>query len=164
MITCRYERELEGGSRPPLRLITTQDAPPTGPMVFCISNITWKEGGVTEDGFPLDAQPHLELTDGWYRLRAEVDEPMARAARRGVLCVGRKIAVAGARVSPAYTAFIDLLLILCHSLSLLVRKGWKCWMPMIRATFDFLEIPRTWHLGTPSSAFSVHLSSRASQA
>lgn len=67
-------------------------------MILCISGITWLDGGVTEDGFPLDTKPELELTDGWYRLRAEVDAPLARAIRRGLICVGRKIAMAGARV------------------------------------------------------------------
>lgn len=97
----RYERELNGGSRPALRLITTQDAPAALPMVLCVSNVTWTEGGLTEDGHPIEPYPELEVTDGWYRMRAEVDAPMARAVRRGVICVGRKIAVAGARVCPS---------------------------------------------------------------
>jgi breast cancer 2 susceptibility protein len=89
----RYERELEGGSRPALRLITTQDAPSTAPMVLCISAITWPTGEGPS------AKPVLEVTDGWYRLRAEVDAPLARAVRKRVLRIGRKIVVAGARVS-----------------------------------------------------------------
>lgn len=42
--------------------------------------------------------PELEVTDGWYRLRAEVDAPLARAIRRGVIRAGRKISVADAKV------------------------------------------------------------------
>ena len=38
------------------------------------------------------------MTDGWYRLRAQIDESLARAVRKGILRVGRKIGVAGARV------------------------------------------------------------------
>ena len=46
--------------------------------------------------------PELEITDGWYKLRAEVDGPLARAIRRGVIRVGRKIGVVDAKVcSPA---------------------------------------------------------------
>jgi breast cancer 2 susceptibility protein len=67
-------------------------------MVLCVSNVTWSEAGKTEDGFPIDPQPELEVTDGWYRLRAKVDKPLSRAVRRGIIRVGRKIAVAGARV------------------------------------------------------------------
>jgi BRCA2, oligonucleotide/oligosaccharide-binding, domain 1 len=42
--------------------------------------------------------PELEVTDGWYRLRAEVDGPLVRAIRRGVIKAGRKISVANAKV------------------------------------------------------------------
>lgn len=51
-----------------------------------------------DDGIPLLPHPAFELTDGWYRLRARVDEVLARAARRGVIRVGRKISVSGASV------------------------------------------------------------------
>ncbi|PPQ69780.1 hypothetical protein CVT26_014168 [Gymnopilus dilepis] len=95
----RYERELNTGIRPTLRKIATQDAPAAFPMVLCVSNVFWSERGVTEDGLPIDPHPELEVTDGWYRLRAQVDLPMARAVRKGVIRVGRKIGVAGARLS-----------------------------------------------------------------
>ncbi|KII94288.1 hypothetical protein PLICRDRAFT_99668, partial [Plicaturopsis crispa FD-325 SS-3] len=95
----RYERELNSGSRPALRLIVTQDAPASCPMVLCVSGITWSEGGVTDDGMPVPPHPELEVSDGWYRLRAQVDEPMARAVRRGLVRIGRKLAVAGAKLS-----------------------------------------------------------------
>ncbi|KAF9567810.1 hypothetical protein CPC08DRAFT_626275 [Agrocybe pediades] len=95
----RYERELNGGSRPPLRKIANQDAPAAFPMVLCVSNIFWSPGGVTEDGSPIEPHPELEVTDGWYRLRAQIDLPMARAVRTGVIRIGRKIGVAGARLS-----------------------------------------------------------------
>lgn len=94
----RYEKELNGGSRPALRLITTQDSPASSPMVLCISNIFWSESGVTSDGLAIAACPELEVTDGWYKLRATVDPPLARAIERGAIRVGRKIAVAGAKV------------------------------------------------------------------
>ncbi|KAJ7269415.1 hypothetical protein B0H12DRAFT_1208887 [Mycena haematopus] len=94
----RYERELNGGVRPPLRCIATQDAPASCPMVLCVSNITWSEPGMTDDGIPIPPHPELEVTDGWYRLRAQVDAPLARAVRRGAISVGRKIGVVGARL------------------------------------------------------------------
>ncbi|KJA28356.1 hypothetical protein HYPSUDRAFT_696943 [Hypholoma sublateritium FD-334 SS-4] len=95
----RYERELNGGSRPPLRKIANQDAPAAFPMVLCVSNIIWTSGGVTEDGVQIESYPELELTDGWYRLRAQVDVPLARAVKRGIIRIGRKIGFAGARLS-----------------------------------------------------------------
>lgn len=54
---------------------------------------------MTDDGNPIEPHPELEVTDGWYRLRAQVDESLARAIRKGVLRVGRKISVAGARLA-----------------------------------------------------------------
>ncbi|KAJ7610818.1 hypothetical protein FB45DRAFT_941706 [Roridomyces roridus] len=95
----RYERELNRGVRPPLRCIAAQDAPASCPMVLCVSNITWSEAAMTEDGMPIPPHPEFELTDGWYRLRAQVDAPLARATRRGLIRVGRKIGVVGARLS-----------------------------------------------------------------
>ncbi len=95
----RYERELNGGSRPALRLISTEDAPAACPMVLCVSKIMWSPSVVDERGVPVDPHPELEITDGWYLLRAKVDLPLARAVRRGLIRVGTKLAVSGARVS-----------------------------------------------------------------
>lgn len=107
---ARYERELNTASRPPLRLIAAQDSPASLPMVLCISNITWSSpstsGGLgegeDEHGQPMESIPDVEVTDGWYRMRLEVDGPIRRALRRGVLSVGRKIGVAGARVHVSF--------------------------------------------------------------
>ena len=96
----RYERELNGGSRPPLRRIVTHDSPASLPMVLCVSGMTWSEERIAEDGSEIPPHPELEVTDGWYRLRARVDEALARAARKGTIRIGRKIAVVGARVCP----------------------------------------------------------------
>jgi len=67
-------------------------------MVLCVSDILWSPAGITEDGLPIEPHPELEVTDGWYRLRAQVDLPMARAVRKGTIRIGRKIGVAGAKV------------------------------------------------------------------
>ena len=94
----RYERELNSGCRPPLRKIAAQDAPAAFPMVLCVSNIFWLPASVTDDGQHVEPYPELEVTDGWYRLRARGDLAMVKAIRKGVIRVGRKIGVAGARV------------------------------------------------------------------
>ncbi|OCH86662.1 hypothetical protein OBBRIDRAFT_737602, partial [Obba rivulosa] len=93
----RYERELLGGSRPALRLIAAHDAPPSCPMVLCISAIIQSPGKVDDDGVLVSAPPELEVTDGWYKLRATADAPLGRAVKKGLIRVGRKIEVAGAR-------------------------------------------------------------------
>ncbi|KAI0828884.1 hypothetical protein BC628DRAFT_1408952 [Trametes gibbosa] len=97
----RYERELLGGARPALRLVSTEDAPVACPMILCVSNIVVRGSPVkaNQHGIPLDPHPELEVTDGWYRLRATVDMPLARAIRRGRVCIGTKLAVSGAKLS-----------------------------------------------------------------
>lgn len=45
----------------------------------------------------------LELSDGWYRIRAGADAPLQRAIDRGKLFVGCKLAIAGARVRSGAT-------------------------------------------------------------
>lgn len=96
--TRSYEKELNRGARPAFRLIAAQDALAGHHMILCVSGVTWSEGGIGEDGLPLVPHPTLELTDGWYRLRTQVDEVLARAARRGVIRVGRKMSVSSASV------------------------------------------------------------------
>lgn len=70
-------------------------------MVLCITDIIWPAGGFKEDTTPVQTYPELEVTDGWYRLRARIDAPIARGVRKGKIKIGRKIAVAGAKVSLA---------------------------------------------------------------
>ncbi|KAG7452267.1 uncharacterized protein BT62DRAFT_990538 [Guyanagaster necrorhizus] len=94
----RYEREINQGIRPSLRLIATQDAPSTSPMVLCVSEIKWTENILLENGEMYHGCPELELTDGWYKIRAQVDAPLTRAIRKGTLAIGRKIAVVGAKL------------------------------------------------------------------
>jgi breast cancer 2 susceptibility protein len=38
------------------------------------------------------------LTDGWYKILAEVDDCLARAIIKGKICVGRKLAISGAKL------------------------------------------------------------------
>ena len=81
-------------------------------MVFCVSNIFWSPANVTDDGRHIEPYPELEVTDGWYRLRAQVDLAMARAVRRGVIRVGRKIGVAAAKVCIHFEVDLNLTAIL----------------------------------------------------
>ncbi|KAJ3837344.1 hypothetical protein F5878DRAFT_219187 [Lentinula raphanica] len=90
----RYEREMNLGIRAPFHLITTQDHPSTAPMVLCISDIIWPQASSSNANLP----PQLELTDGWYRLRAQIDLSMVNAIKRGKLRIGRKIAVMGCKL------------------------------------------------------------------
>lgn len=103
-LTYRYEKELDGGQRPALRRIVATDSPASSPLVLCISKITWIEG---ERG---DSYPELEVTDGWYRIPAQIDHAMGKAVHKGTIRVGRKIATVGARVRSPNVLLCDLCL------------------------------------------------------
>lgn len=89
----RYEREFHAKQSSAIKCIQEQLAPASRSMILCVHRIlTYKD--VEEDGASLV----LELTDGWYLIRAEIDAPMRRAVRRGALRVGQKVGIIGAKV------------------------------------------------------------------
>lgn len=97
--TSSYERDLNRTQRPILRLILEQDAPAGRPMVLAVSAMWWAPQEMNEDGTVLVLpHPTFELTDGWYRVRTEVDEALARAARRRKIRIGTKLVIVGAKV------------------------------------------------------------------
>ena len=98
LLTRRHGLLSKAMTHPALRLITEQDVSAGLHIILCVSGIILSEGGIGNDGLPLVSHPTLKLTDGWYRLRTQVDEVLARAMRRGVIHVGRKISVSSASV------------------------------------------------------------------
>lgn len=143
-----YEKELNCGTRPALRLITAQDVSTGLHMILCVSGIFWSESGIGDDGLPLVPHPTLELTDGWYRLRTRVDEALARAARRGVIRVGRKIAVSGASVCFQFfaAALSSYILISFRAIQNLAR----CWRHTTKLNSTLREMEPILHLGMPN--------------
>ena len=83
--------------RSAIKRIQEQDSPPSLPMVLCVSAIVSSPGKGNADNISQD-QKSLELTDGWYVIRANVDGPISRAVHSGKIAVGFKIAVSGAKV------------------------------------------------------------------
>lgn len=99
-----FEREINRGHRPIVKSILEQNAPPNRPMVLVVSDITWTPQRMNEDKTEIILpHPTFELSDGWYKIRAEVDETLARAARRRKIRLGTKITVAGAWVSAIFS-------------------------------------------------------------
>ena len=48
-----------------------------------------------------------ELTDGWYKIHAQVDPPLRRALDRGIIRVGRKLAMCGVKVDQNWVAELN---------------------------------------------------------
>lgn len=44
-------------------------------------------------------KPYVDLTDGWYIIRALLDDCLERALDKGKIRVGRKLGLSGAKVS-----------------------------------------------------------------
>ena len=67
-------------------------------MVLCVVAIHRPPPQKDDKGVETPVLPHLELTDGWYRILAQLDDCLARAVDRGKIAVGRKISITGARL------------------------------------------------------------------
>ncbi|GJN87357.1 hypothetical protein Rhopal_000306-T1 [Rhodotorula paludigena] len=96
----RYEREINRAERSAIKRIQEQDSPASLPLVLCVSQIRWDDTPDDEaavDG-GLQVIVGLELTDGWYRIRTNVDKTLQSACQRGKLVIGSKVAIMGAKL------------------------------------------------------------------
>ncbi|KAI9032200.1 hypothetical protein DFJ74DRAFT_326084 [Hyaloraphidium curvatum] len=84
----RYEQEVNRGRRSAVKLILERDGNPGRSLVLCVSRVLCDQGSVT-----------VELTDGWYCIGAQFDEPLKEAVRRGKIYVGLKLVTCGAQLT-----------------------------------------------------------------
>ncbi|ORX37738.1 BRCA2, oligonucleotide/oligosaccharide-binding, domain 1-domain-containing protein [Kockovaella imperatae] len=96
----RYEREFGHAQRSLVRRIRENDTPPSVPMVLCVSKVRRMVVPASKDSKQPEQQVILELTDGWYRINAQIDSALKRAVDRGRVCVGRKLAICGVKLAP----------------------------------------------------------------
>ncbi|WVW86946.1 hypothetical protein I302_109002 [Kwoniella bestiolae CBS 10118] len=87
----RYEREYGSAERSTIKRIQEHDSSPSLPMVLVIS-------GIRQAQVEGKSKYSLELTDGWYRIKTQIDESIQRAVTKGRVAVGRKIAISGAKL------------------------------------------------------------------
>ncbi|KAJ9119559.1 hypothetical protein QFC22_003268 [Naganishia vaughanmartiniae] len=92
----RYEREVNRAQRSAIKRIQEQDSPPSLPMILCVSGIKSQPSALISEGQAI-SESYLELTDGWYTMRAKVDPPLLRALKTGKLRIGSKIGISGAK-------------------------------------------------------------------
>lgn len=84
----RYDIEIDHSSRSALRKIYERDDISSKSLVLCVSGVTVKEDGAVQ----------VELTDGWYGIRAELDDPLSKLASTGRIFIGLKILTSGAEL------------------------------------------------------------------
>ncbi|SNX85036.1 related to Rad51-associated protein Brh2 [Melanopsichium pennsylvanicum] len=94
----RYEREVHLAQRSCLKRIQEHDSSPSRPMILFVTKIIEEETEVQERSGEIVTRKAtiLELSDGWYRVQAQIDPVLASACQRGRLRVGHKLAIMGA--------------------------------------------------------------------
>ncbi|SPO26675.1 related to Brh2 - Rad51-associated protein Brh2 [Ustilago trichophora] len=94
----RYEREVHLAQRSCIKRIQEHDSSPARPMVLFVSNISEEENEVRDKAGAISTRRStiLELSDGWYRIQAQIDPVLTRACQGGRLRIGQKLAIMGA--------------------------------------------------------------------
>ncbi|KAJ3088133.1 Breast cancer 2, early onset, partial [Physocladia obscura] len=95
----RYQVEYCEGKRTCLKKIAEGDMASEGLMVLCVADIFIDGTSVCESGYKPSSSRNilLELTDGWYSLKAQIDEVLCRAVQRNKISVGQKLFIFGAQ-------------------------------------------------------------------
>ncbi|XP_072248251.1 breast cancer type 2 susceptibility protein [Leuresthes tenuis] len=106
----RYDIEVDHSRRPALRKIMERDDTAVKTLVLCICEIVSRGHSPNgqnrnETKTPQSADTKAEassavvgLTDGWYAIKAQLDEPLAAMLHRGLLAVGVKLIIHGAQL------------------------------------------------------------------
>ncbi|XP_029849611.2 uncharacterized protein LOC8027232 isoform X1 [Ixodes scapularis] len=83
----RYDVEIDHSTRSALRKILERDDIASGTLILCVSGISREENAL-----------RVEVTDGWYGLRAEFDEPLSKLVFENRIFVGQKLITSGADI------------------------------------------------------------------
>lgn len=96
--------EIDNSSRSALKKILERDDTAAKTLVLCVSDIISLSTNVSEtsgskasseDSNKVDT---IELTDGWYAVKAQLDPPLLALVKSGRLTVGQKIITQGAEL------------------------------------------------------------------
>ncbi|KAI8913886.1 hypothetical protein DFJ77DRAFT_52023 [Powellomyces hirtus] len=89
----RYEREINRAERSAIKLIVERDNVPDRYTVLCVSRIAQLESSTTGK-----AGWDIELTDGWYMIKASIDSPLSELIREGKIANGMKLRLCNAQL------------------------------------------------------------------
>ncbi|KAM4701523.1 breast cancer type 2 susceptibility protein [Discoglossus pictus] len=100
----RYDVEIDKSQRSAIRKIMERDDSPAKTLVLCISKIfsvglphQGNNKSESSDSKPVPAV--IEVTDGWYSIKALLDPALTALLRRGRMFIGQKIIVHGAELT-----------------------------------------------------------------
>ncbi|XP_008274867.1 breast cancer type 2 susceptibility protein [Stegastes partitus] len=106
----RYDVEVDHSRRPALRKIMEKDDTAAKTMILCVCEIVSKGHLLnrlsrSDTKSPQGADAKVEapsavvwLTDGWYAIKAQLDEPLTAMLHKGRLAVGGKLIIHGAQL------------------------------------------------------------------
>lgn len=90
-VRVRYDVEVDHSRRPALRKIMEKDDAAAKALVLCIC-------GVVSQDQVANPCAVVWLTDGWYSVKAQLDEPLSALLRKGRLAAGGKLIIHGAQL------------------------------------------------------------------
>ncbi|XP_034404003.1 breast cancer type 2 susceptibility protein isoform X1 [Cyclopterus lumpus] len=106
----RYDVEVDHSRRPALRKITEKDDTAAKTLVLCVCGVVSRGHSPNRQSFndtktPQGADAKVEspsavvwLTDGWYAIKAQLDEPLTAMLHTGRVAVGGKLIIHGAQL------------------------------------------------------------------
>nr|XP_039329367.1 breast cancer type 2 susceptibility protein [Saimiri boliviensis boliviensis] len=100
----RYDMEIDKSRRSAIKKIMERDDTAAKTLVLCVSDIISLSANISETSSnktsSADTQKVaiIELTDGWYAVKAQLDPPLLAVLKKGRLTVGQKIILHGAEL------------------------------------------------------------------
>ncbi|XP_012996389.2 breast cancer type 2 susceptibility protein isoform X1 [Cavia porcellus] len=99
----RYDVEIDRSRRSAIKKILERDDIAAKTLVLCVSDIVssntnTSEGSGDKASADIKKAAVVELTDGWYAVRAQLDPPLTTLLKSGRLAVGQKVVTHGAEL------------------------------------------------------------------
>ncbi|XP_045725247.1 breast cancer type 2 susceptibility protein [Mirounga angustirostris] len=100
----RYDVEIDRSRRSAIKKIMERDDTAAKTLVLCISEIISSSTDISETSSSKTSSVGtrkvgiVELTDGWYAIKAQFDPPLAALVKNGRLTIGQKIVIHGAEL------------------------------------------------------------------
>ncbi|KAK2112680.1 Breast cancer 2, early onset [Saguinus oedipus] len=100
----QYDMEIDKSRRSALKKIMERDDTAAKTLVLCVSDIISLSANISETSSNKTSSADtqnvaiIELTDGWYAVKAQLDPPLLAVLKNGRLTVGQKIILHGAEL------------------------------------------------------------------